>query len=162
MRMKIDLAKPTDAGVVVQLIRALLIELSGGTEDLDPDEAIPLCKRLLEENSRYLALLASSEADQVQGVLTAGENAAVYAGGRFGIINELYIIPSARSLKIGKQLIDAAAMQGLLRGWRRLEVGTPELPRWEASVRFYLRAGFVEIGPRLKLLLSLSSGEASR
>ena len=30
-----------------------------------------------------------------------------------------------------------------------IEVGAPDLPRWQRTVDFYKRYGFTEIGPRL-------------
>ena len=35
----------------------------------------------------------------------------------------------------------------------RVEVGAPDVPRWQRTVNFYLKEGFVEVGPRLKYLL---------
>ena len=35
----------------------------------------------------------------------------------------------------------------------QIEVGAPPMPQWQRTLDFYLRAGFVEVGPRLKLPL---------
>jgi hypothetical protein len=48
-------------------------------------------------------------------------------------------------------LVREAARFGKERGWKRLDVGAPGQPRWSRTLAFYLSAGFVEVGPRLRL-----------
>jgi GNAT superfamily N-acetyltransferase len=74
-------------------------------------------------------------------------------GGRFGEITELYVTPAFRALGVGKRLVEAAVEFARQRGWSRLEVGAPEIPKWAETVNFYRRTGFSEVGPRLKLEL---------
>jgi GNAT superfamily N-acetyltransferase len=86
-------------------------------------------------------------------VLTLNACAAIYAGGRFGEITELYVRPELRSEGIGTRLIHAARVFGTAQGWTRLEVCTPTVPQWDRSVMFYQQNGFLLLGPRLKLPL---------
>ncbi len=79
-----------------------------------------------------------------------GECAAVYAGGVFGVITELYVVPEHRSEGVAPPLIEAAREFGKTRGWTHVEVTAPPLPKWRRTVDFYLREGFTEIGVRLK------------
>lgn len=81
------------------------------------------------------------------------ESAALFARGTYGIINELYVVPDRRSSGIAQLLIDAAAEMGKQKGWSQLEVGAPRQPMWNRTLAFYLRSGFMEIGPRLALPL---------
>jgi GNAT superfamily N-acetyltransferase len=81
------------------------------------------------------------------------ECAAIYAGGRFGEISEIYVVPDGRSKKVGALLIEAAAAFGRKREWPFIEVGAPSVPAWQRTVDFYLKRGFEEIGPRLQLTL---------
>ncbi|MCG8354004.1 MAG: GNAT family N-acetyltransferase, partial [Kiloniellales bacterium] len=71
----------------------------------------------------------------------------------FGEITELYIDPRYRSSGLGATMIEAAERVARERGWPRLEVGAPDVPRWQRTVDFYTRYGFVQVGPRLKLML---------
>lgn len=75
------------------------------------------------------------------------ECAAIYVGGRFGEISELYVVPDARSENVGALLTDAAAAFGRERNWPFIEVGAPSVPAWQRTVDFYLKHGFEEIGP---------------
>jgi GNAT superfamily N-acetyltransferase len=86
-------------------------------------------------------------------LLALNECAAIYAGGFFGEIADVYVLPPLRSAGIGGLLINAAVKFGRNRGWPFLEVGAPGLPRWQRTVDFYNRLGFKEIGPRLELSL---------
>ena len=73
--------------------------------------------------------------------------------GAFGVITELYVIPEKRSAGVAKLLVDATTALGRERSWSRVKVGAPHQPAWERSLKFHLRDGFIEVGPRLQLLL---------
>ena len=85
----------------------------------------------------------------IGGVVGLNECKAIYAHGAFGEIAELYVEPRFRSAGVGGQLVEAAVAHGRSRNWSMLEVGAPDVPRWQSTVDFYVRRGFVEVGPRL-------------
>jgi GNAT superfamily N-acetyltransferase len=139
-----------DAAAACRFVDALLVELSGAPSRYD--QRLATAERLLALEDRVFAFLAF-EHEQAIGVMTIAESAAIYAGGEFGVITELYVTPEHRSRGIARALIDAGIGLGRERGWGRLEVGAPRQPAWARTVKFYLRAGFIEIGPRLHLAL---------
>jgi GNAT superfamily N-acetyltransferase len=139
-----------DAVHVGRFANALLMELSRSLSR--NDERVEPANRLLALGDRIFGFLAFEQEEPIAAI-TISENAAIYAGGMFGIITELYVIPELRSAGVAKMLINAATSIGRERGWRQIEVGAPHQPAWERSLKFYLRARFVEIGPRLKLAL---------
>lgn len=143
-------ADKADARAVAGLVHALLAELSGG----EPPAIEVVTKRaeaVLGE-AAVVAVLAFADEAPV-GVMTLNECAAIYAGGRFGEISELYVHPELRSQGIARQLVDHAQVEALARGWKRLEVGAPQQPDWHRTLAFYLRNGFEEVGPRLRRLI---------
>lgn len=144
-------AAARDAASVARLVDALLMELGGGSPSRY-DERVATAERLLTHDDRVFAFLAF-ERETAIGVMTMAESAAIYADGAFGVITELYVVPEHRSDGIAKMLIDAGVSLGRERSWSRIEVGAPHQPEWARSLSFYLRAGFVEVGPRLKLFL---------
>ncbi|VCU58913.1 Acetyltransferase, GNAT family [Tritonibacter mobilis] len=87
---------------------------------------------------------------QPLGVVVLNECAAIYAGGEFGEITELYVRPEARSLGVAARLVEAAIVEATRHGWHRIEVGAPPQPEWARTMQFYLRNGFEEVGPRLR------------
>jgi GNAT superfamily N-acetyltransferase len=60
------------------------------------------------DSERFLALLARDESGTAVGVLTLSVSFAVYAGGEYGVIDEMYVVPEHRSQGIGRRLVEAA------------------------------------------------------
>ena len=106
----------------------------------------------MDEDAAHSTLLALNDDGDAVGVLTIVESLALYAGGRIGVINELYVVPPYRSEGVGKLLLDAAKNLASERGWQRLEVTTPG-EQYAKTLRFYEREGFMPIGPRYKFPL---------
>src|SRR5215813_15187820 len=138
-------ADKVDAAPIARLVDALLSELSGSPSRYD--ERLAAASHLLSLHNRVFGFLAF-ELQQPVGVIILSESASIYAGGIFGVITELYVVPAQRSAGVATKLVNAAATLGRKRSWGRIEVGA-----LERSLKFYLSAGFVELGPRLHLLL---------
>ena len=150
--VRVRAARGSEKAIVLDLVQRLLVEL--GEEELQTRllpvrTLIASWRRSGHGTVAYLAF----DADRPVGVATVSESWAAYAGGRFGLLNEMYVVPSHRSRRVGALLIAAAREHGRRRGWRRLDVTAPESPRWDRSRRFYERQGFVFTGPKLKLIL---------
>jgi GNAT superfamily N-acetyltransferase len=145
-------ALPGDFERVGELTYALLAELYPEL-GYDRSACIDSARLLLTDGSGVWSFLATTHEGRGIGVVTLNECAAIYAGGRFGEISELYVEPGSRSRSVGALLTDAAARFGRERGWPFIEVGAPSVPTWQRTVDFYLRYGFEEVGPRLYLKL---------
>jgi GNAT superfamily N-acetyltransferase len=150
MTISIRLATTRDAAKVARCVHSLLGELA-------PDH--PANPAILEARAeRILAMptvhgfLAEDEKGPA-GLAMLNDCAAIYAGGSFGEITELWVDPLRRSQGIAAALVAAIRSFGEGRGWQRIEVGAPEQPVWARTVEFYKREGFSEVGPRLRLLL---------
>jgi GNAT superfamily N-acetyltransferase len=141
---------PEDAPVVASFVARLLSELAPGTE-VQSAGLLPVARTVMEGGSvtGFLAL----RNDMPVGLIMLNECAAVYAGGRFGEITELYVDPALRSLGVAAGLVERAVKHGKTLGWKRLEVGAPSQPDWARTLQFYLKNGFAETGPRLRRLL---------
>ena len=150
MTLSLRHATVADARIVSDLIQKLIAELAPDDE-IDAqtyDEVTAQCLAL----STVDAVLAFDH-DTAVGVLMLNACAAVYAGGLFGEISELYVVPGQRSRGVAKALLNFGGKIGRERGWKRLEVGAPLQPAWHKTLAFYLREGFEETGPRLRILL---------
>jgi len=152
MGVELRRAGPADAAALGRLVAGLLAELR--PEPVEPILAwtTPAAAEFLALAPACTAFLAEAEG-RVVGGLTLVETRAIYAGGRLGVIQELYVEPAWRSSAVGAALIEAARREGEARGWARLEVGAPDAAKWPRARGFYLKRGFREIGPRLKLEL---------
>ncbi len=150
MGVEVRKAAQEDAAVVAGFVCALLLELSGSA-DIDRAAASATAEALLQRG-QITAFVASQDQTPV-GVITLHECAAIYAGGVFGEISELYVTPAFRSQGVATALLAAAQEEGVARGWKRLEVGAPAQPQWHRTLAFYEAQGFVETGPRLRRLI---------
>ncbi|NOJ41500.1 GNAT family N-acetyltransferase [Bradyrhizobium australiense] len=141
-----------DATTVTQMVAALLAELGAGQAQAGLDTQ--LVANLLAMKQRVYGFLAFTEERPV-GIIMVSESAALFARGTYGIITELYVVPDQRSSGVAMHLIEAAVGLGTEKGWGQLEVGAPRQPMWSRSPNsaLYLKAGFAEIGPRLRLPL---------
>jgi len=137
------------AETVFALVEKLLFELRENAEDSAMFDRDKVINNWNSVSDRFVAFIAY-DGDQAAGVITLVECFAIYAGGSFGIINELYVAPEYRSRKIGRQLLETVKDFGRSRGWKRIDVTAPPGPRWERTVRFYEREGFLFTGPKLK------------
>ncbi len=151
-KVTISQASASDAQDVARLVSALLLEL-------EPEAKAELEAMKLPEKAQYLladqliyAFIARL-ADEVIGVITLHRCAALYAGGVFGEISELYVLPEYRKLNLGKQLIDTAMVFAAEQDWLRLEVGAPPLAEFPRAQRFYEANGFICTGQRLRKLV---------
>jgi len=139
-----------DVAIVSDFVGRLLKELTGGNTS-DPVALQRVAQEVLGLKS-VTGLLAFDGRNPV-GLIMLNECAAIYAGGHFGEISELYVSPQHRSKGVAAQLVAEATAVAQNRGWKRLEVGAPSQPEWMRTVSFYLGLGFVEVGPRLRKLI---------
>ncbi len=150
MPIRITAAQPSDATTIARLIGDLLQEIMAaiGTQAFafSLDETAARTRSWLEDGS-YTVLLAR-DGDRPTGLLALSECRALYAGGRFGIIPELYVCPDRRSQGVGRALVEEAKHIARSKGWTRLEVTTPPLPQFERALLFYERQGFSVSGGR--------------
>jgi GNAT superfamily N-acetyltransferase len=136
--VQIHQATVRDVQTVVEMVHRLLSEL-GGFQSFDM--AAALCEQLLS-GEHYTAFLACGPQGETLGVLTLQACPALYVGGLVGWIQELYVVPEARSLGVGHQLLLEAQDYARKRHWQRLEVNTPDASSWPRTVAFYRREGF--------------------
>jgi GNAT superfamily N-acetyltransferase len=156
MEITIRPAGAEQAPLIAALTKALLEEIMAatGTRHFTFDAAAARHFRDFLARGGYAAYLAR-RGDQPVGFVTLSETRALYAGGVFGIVTELYVLPELRSQGVGERLLEAARSHARQAGWVRLEVTTPPLPEFDRALRFYQAHGFEIAGGR-KLKSSLS------
>jgi GNAT superfamily N-acetyltransferase len=152
-RYAVRAARPGERRLVLDLVERLLAELGEEGEETGLLPKRALLAAWARRGPAVAAYLAFDASGRAIGVATLSESWAAYAGGAYGILNEMYVAPEHRSRQVGAALIGAVRAHGRRRGWRRIDVAAPESPRWDRSRRFYEDLGFVFTGPKLKLLL---------
>ena len=141
----IRLATARDRDAAIDLVRRLLIEL-GGTPahaaamapvfDRFADDGASGFVALADDDGRFLAVCTVSFVDALRSV------------GRYAIIQEMYVDPSVRSTGVGMEVLRFALEHTVARGCSMVELGTPY--HGDRQIQFYQRAGFTEVGARLR------------
>jgi|GEM_PF-450460 len=109
-------------------------------------DMISLIKDFL--SSGFIALALCN--NEIIGFISIIESKALYAGGKYGVINELYVKSNYRSNGIGTKLIGYAQELKEKKNWTRLELSTPDELKWSRTVAFYEKIGFKKIGLKMK------------
>lgn len=164
--MTIEPAQDHELATVLALVEELLTELGEEGREFtgtDRDKLGSDLKRNLV-TGRFLALLAKDASGAAIGVLTLSESFALYAGGEYGVIDEMYVRPQCRGEGIGLALVNEAVAIARARRWFRLDVTGPGGELGETTLgtrrpggpagRFYEKAGFEFTGMKLRLLIS--------
>lgn len=137
------------AAQIGAMVAALVAEISGKQINCNNQQTRAFLDEAMQSGN-YTVFLAIDADGQAVGLISLGACGAVYAGGRFGVIHELYVDPGMRSRGIGAALLERAKQTSVQRRWGRLEVGAPGRPQWSRTSDFYQREGFQLIGPRLR------------
>lgn len=149
-------ASAQQSQLVSDLVTCLLIELEpGATAEIEAMNLPDITAKLFTAEKIW-AFLAMDDGKAI-GIITLHECAAIYAGGVFGEISELYVAPEYRSANVGRLLLDAAIEKGKELNWQRLEVGSPPPAESPRTIQFYERQGFKATGSRLRLLIETAT-----
>lgn len=139
------------ATIAADLVIALLKdfnERSGSNFDIDKGAILETTVKLLKRTAFgcYIAF----ENESPVGLITIAPCFAIYNGGDFGVITELYVRPDKRSTGLGSLLLEKAYEFAKLNKWTKLEVGAPDKTMWPRTIDFYKQNGFEEKGPKLR------------
>lgn len=157
MEFMIERAGVSTAGetavMVGELLEEIMVAIGISVFRFDLEETTERLRDFLARE-KYFVFIARDTVGNALGFLSMSESHALYAEGAFATILEFYVRPVWRSQGVGAQLMARARLFAVGRGWRRLEVTTPPLPPFEATLAFYEREGFAITGGRkLKMLL---------
>jgi GNAT superfamily N-acetyltransferase len=136
MDLEIRQVGPEAAAVVGGMIAGLLQEFAPG-DMVDIPAMTATAEAVLAMNT--VTGLVAMRSGETVGLLMLYDCAAIYAGGRFGEITELYVRPDTRSHGVDARLLAEAERLGRARGWHRIEVGAPEQPEWARTLAFCRR-----------------------
>lgn len=142
------------AVLVGELLQEIMDRIGIDVFHFDLKETKERLVDFIEHEKNFVFIAQDNENGELIGFVTVYEGYALYAEGAFGTMAELYVKPSYRSQGLGKMLIQAVKDFGDQRDWKRLEVTTPPLPQFEATLSFYEREGFeISGGRKLKRVL---------
>ncbi len=134
---------------IAAVVRELLMELGGTPPATSAMQAAT--RALLTDRDAGAVLVVDADGALV-GLLAASWQTAIHAGGRYGLIQDLWVHPAWRGQKLGGELLQALFELAREQGIACVEVGLPRarfagLPATEA---FYRRHGFSLLGARMR------------
>ena len=143
--LNVRLAAASDEAEAIRLVRNLLTEL-GGTPP-QPEEVSAVFHDLTSNQGSGFIVVGETE-ERVCAVCTVSFVQAVRTRGRYAIIQEMFVEPDARSTGIGMDVLRFALEHAVAARCRVVELGTPA--HGDRQIQFYERAGFTEVGARLR------------
>ena len=155
IKMKIEISRigPEKKELIFRYVSLLLHELEGEESEFEGIDLAKVYREMEDMGDRFCAFMATTESGEVVGMMTVMESFAIYAGGKYGVIDEMYVAPKYRSRGIGQKLISALIEYAGKRKWQRIDVTAPPEEKWKPTVAFYENQGFVFTGPKLRLKL---------
>lgn len=139
------LALPDDRDAVVLLVGSLLAELGGNPPP--PDALAPVYDRLIAGGAAGF-IAVGKNASKIVAVCTVSYLDAMRTRGKYAIIQEMFVEPEYRSTGVGMDVLGFALDYAVANGCQTVELGTPY--HGERQIQFYRRAGFTEVGARLR------------
>ncbi|MCG7983216.1 MAG: GNAT family N-acetyltransferase [Candidatus Thiodiazotropha lotti] len=138
--------------LVGELLEEIMQKTAHKSFHFNHEETEERASSLVSEGKYWIYVARDVATKQLVGFISLYESYALYAEGAYGTIPELYVSEGWRSQSVGQQLLQQASEFGRAKGWRRLEVTTPQLPEFERTLKFYQANGYeVSGGRKLKI-----------
>ncbi|WP_400079085.1 GNAT family N-acetyltransferase [Winogradskyella sp. R77965] len=152
---KIKVVKATidEIHIVVNLVAELLIDFNNKNHSdfiVDKNKLKDVTKDIIVRDN-FAAFIAYDSDYKPKGLITISGAFAIYNGGDFGVITELYVDRTSRSTGIGKLLLESAFNFSDTMNWKKVEVGAPNAKEWPRTIEFYKKNGFKQKGPKLRI-----------
>ena len=144
--MHIDVAQSHEIYAVLELVEEFVTDVVEQGQDLpwiNRDKLHNDIRRSLDwdpkargSSAPMVAILAKEDNGIAVGILILTQCFATYAGGEYGVIDELYVRPEYRGQGLERELLDEAVAISQRRGWLRLDITAPDAERGERAARF--------------------------
>ncbi|GHG06238.1 GNAT family N-acetyltransferase [Thalassotalea marina] len=147
-----ELFKVTENSEIRKYIGLLYSELFGQQAVPSEEQFDNIFSQLQEPNNSHDAYCLK-ENNETVAFFTLGESFSIFAHGKYGIINELWVSEAFRSKGVGKIVIQEILKIGSERNWKRIDVSAPPSEEWDRTFNFYQKNGFTFTGRKLKVYL---------
>jgi len=146
-----ELIKVTDNSEITKYIGLLYSELFDKQAVPSQRDFDDIFSQMKDSNKHDAYCLKKD--DETVAFFTLGESFSIFAHGKYGIINELWVNSKFRSKGIGRVVIQEIIKIGAERNWKRIDVSAPTDEKWERTFNFYKKNGFTFTGKKLKFCL---------
>ena len=141
-----------DASKVVDMVRRLVSELRNDPEAELSDRADIVAAAIIEGKLNGQIFISEDEEGEAIGMASISVPSAVHMGGRYALIQELWVDPEYRGNKVGRALIEAVEEHCRLFCIGETEVCLPgeSFAGYENTYAFYNKVGFLKTGLRMR------------
>jgi len=148
---------PDDIAFVATAVQRLVGELRG-TGPAEIPRALATAEALATGAIDGIVLIAQDETGERVGIATASYQDAIRAGGRYSLIQELWVVGTRRGAGVGRALIAELCRRSVADGCGVVEVCLPgpRSPVFTGTRASYLSWGFSELGPRMRKALDVA------
>ena len=143
--LNVRLAVPSDRSAALELVTGLLTELGGAPPAWS--DLLPIYDDLISGTSSGF-IVVGEDGNRIVAVCTVSFATALRVRGRYAVIQEMFVAPESRSSGVGMEVLCFALERAVSAGCSMVELGTPF--HGERQIRFYERAGFANVGARLR------------
>jgi GNAT superfamily N-acetyltransferase len=148
---------PPDIAFIATAVGQLVGELRG-TGPVEIPHALATAEALATGTVDGIALIAQDDTGERVGMATASYQSAIRTGGRYSLIQELWVAGPRRGRGVGRALIAELGRHSAAEGCTVLEVCLPgpRSPVFSGTRASYLSWGFAELGPRMRKALDVA------
>ena len=141
----VRLATSEDREAVIRLVRGLLEKLGGAPPTAEA--MAPVFELLANGEETGFVVIGETDTGPAA-VCTVSFLQAMRTAGRYAIIQEMFVEPGERGTGVGMDVLRFALDHAVEQGCRTVELGTPF--HGDRQIQFYQRAGFTNVGARLR------------
>jgi GNAT superfamily N-acetyltransferase len=151
MPLSIRKATSHHSDVIIRMLRALYLELGEESESIAFLKPALIAKLI---RNKFTEIYLLEENTTIVGLISITETQAIYAGGKYGVIDEMYVVPEFRKKGAGRKMIEFAKHIAVRKKWLRIDVTAPTESRWKNVISFYEANDFTFTGPKMKFIVA--------
>jgi len=157
LEFRIRRANLNDKNFIQKAVCDLIQEL----RDVDTEVVIDGIEKAyditLDDLDNNVVFIAENQENTPMGIITLSIQSALHCGGKYGLIQELWVKSDYRKLGIAKLLLKEAENYCVENKFRCLDVCLPDysFPGYKNTFKFYDDNGYKDAGIRKKKLLTL-------
>ena len=154
MHIQVKEFESKDLDQVLHLIQQLYVELGENREKAKCLSA-RLAQQLTTTYPGILLVMKTFVTNECVTLATLTESRAIFGGGRYGVLDEIYTQRKYRSQHGNVDLKPEIREIAIKKGWGRIDVAAPT-DAWYRTVRFYRNQRFRLTVPKFKYVIDLA------
>ncbi|MEP1093625.1 MAG: hypothetical protein ABJG78_00870 [Cyclobacteriaceae bacterium] len=154
MHIQVKEYENTDMDQVHHLIQQLYVELGENREEAI-GLSVKFVQQLTQTSSGIVLVMKTFVTNEIVTVATLTESKAIFGGGKYGVLDEIFTRPKFRSRHGNVDLKPEIREIAVKKGWGRIDVAAPT-DAWYRTVRFYRNQQFRLTVPKFKYVIDLA------